>query len=270
MSIVYGGQDAFFAAMQARMAAEEKGQSRSAGDSGDTSSFKSNKLRSAIFDTVSGAMQPDRKYITRYEQLIKTSYEARAREELNISKRKYVTRTDRPTYQGTGWAVGNRPGGLYREFKSEVFVKITKPKNGVMEITFEVVPDFKKTPWGEDLAKNRSPKRVSFKSIRKWMAVKIANGHFVIAKKQIKKIKSNKKSSADLIGKKTKSLLNGIAISIQKTMAKKSKPPVLKDWYRLDKNKRLELNFRKDVDKKGAYYRAQIRKNIIKKINAAK
>jgi hypothetical protein len=52
-------------------------------------------------------------------------------------------------------------------------------------------------------------------------------------------------------------------------MAKQSKPPVLKDWYRLDKNKRLELAFRSDVDRKGAYYRTQIRKNIIKKINAA-
>ena len=124
MSIVYGAPDDFFAAMQARMSAEEKGQNRSESDSGDTSSFKSNKLRSNLFDKVAKVMQPDRKLVSRYEQLIKSSYDVRAKEELTKSKRAYVTRSNRPTYQGVGWALGDKPGGLYREFKSEVFVKI--------------------------------------------------------------------------------------------------------------------------------------------------
>jgi len=267
MSIVYGAPDDFFAALQSRMSAEETGQNRTESDSGDTSSYKSNKLRGSIFDTVAGVMQPDRKLITRYEQLIKSSYEVRAKLELTKSKRAYVTRSNRPTYQGVGWALGDKPGGLYREFKAEVFVKVTKPKNGVVEIVFEVVPDFKKTPWGEGLALDRSPKQVSRNSILGWIWQKQKNGHFRMGAKKMSGIRQN--SGASEIKGKISTLINGIAIAIQKTMAKKSKPPVLKDWYRLDKNKRLELAFRSDVDKKGAYYRAQIRKNIIKKINAA-
>ena len=73
----------------------------------------------------------------------------------------------------------------------------------------------------------------------------------------------NKKVIDENIGK----LILGIAIAIQKTMDKVSKPPVLKDWYKLDKNKRLEMGFRKDVDKKGSYYRTQIRKSIIRNEN---
>ena len=77
-------------------------------------------------------------------------------------------------------------------------------------------------------------------------------------------------SSASDVKGKIASVINGIAIAIQKKMANDSRPPVMKDWYRLDRNKRLELNFRKDVDRKGAYYRTQIRKSIIKNINAQK
>lgn len=267
MSIVYGQPDSFFAAMQARMAAEEKGASRGAGG-GETSSFKSNKLRGSIFDTVAGVMQPDRKYISQYEELIRSSYEKRAKLELNRSKRGYVTRTDRPTYQGVGWALGDKPGGLYREFKSEVFVKLTKPKKGVIEIKFEVVPDFKRTPWGENLAKDRPAKIVTRNSILGWIWQKQKNGHFKLGAKKISGIRQNNTSSE--IKGKISTLINGVAIAIQKSMAKNSKPPVMKDWYRLDRNKRLEMGFRQDVDKKGAYYRTQIRKNIIKKINAAK
>ena len=54
-----------------------------------------------------------------------------------------------------------------------------------------------------------------------------------------------------------------------KSIESNAKPPVIKDWYLIDKNKRLNLSFRRAVDKKGSYYRTQIRKNIIKKINAA-
>ena len=165
--------EALFNAIQKNFEAIEKGNSRSSG--GSTSSFKSNKLRSSLFDTVADAMQPDRKYIEQYEELIRVSYVNRAKKELNISKRGYVTRTDRPTYQGVGWALGNKPGGLYKEFGAEVFVKITKEKKGTMEIKFEVVPDFNKTPWGEGLAEDRSPKQVSRKAILGWIWQKQKN-----------------------------------------------------------------------------------------------
>jgi hypothetical protein len=265
MSIVYGQQDSFFAAMQARMAAEEKGAARGAGG-GKTSSFKSNKLRSALFDRVALVMQPDRKYISQYENLIRTSYEKRAKLELNRSKRGYVTRTDRPTYQGVGWALGDKPGGLYREFKSEVFVRVIKPKKGTLEIKFEVVPDFKRTPWGENLAEDRPAKTVTRNSILGWIWQKQKNGTFKLGAKKVSGIRQNSTSSE--IKGKISTLINGVAIAIQKSMAKNSKPPVMKDWYRLDRNKRLEMGFKQDVKKRGAYYRTQIRKNIIKKINA--
>ena len=255
--------DAFFASIQARMADEEKGTTQRGGD---TSSFKSNKLRSSLFDTVANVMQPDRKYLDRYKELIRSSYIARAKEELNISKRGYVTRTDRPTYQGVGWALGNKPGGLYKEFSAEVYIDIVKVKKGTLEIKFETVADFEKTPWGKGLAEDRSPETVSRNHILGWIWQKQKNGHFKIGAKKISSIRQNNNSSE--IKGKVASVINGIAIAIQKKMANDSRPPVLKDWYRLDRNKRLELNFRKDVDKKGAYYRTQIRKSIIRNINA--
>jgi|SaaInlV_120m_DNA_3_1039746.scaffolds.fasta_scaffold03980_2 hypothetical protein len=258
--------EALFEAIQANFEAEEKAAAGSSG--GSTSSFKSNKLRSSIFDTVAGAMQPDRRQVARYEELIRISYINNAKKELNRSKRGYVTRTNRPTYQGVGWALGNKPGGLYKEFGADVFVNITKPKKGTMDITYEVQPDFKRVPWGEGLAEDRSPSIVSRNHILGWIWQKQKNGHFKIGSKKMSNIRQNS-SSSDIKGK-IASVINGIAIAIQKKMANDSRPPVMKDWYRLDRNKRLELNFRKDVDRKGAYYRTQIRKSIIKNINAQK
>jgi hypothetical protein len=268
MSIVYGQQDSFFAAMQARMADEEKGQNRSASDSNEGSSFKSNKLRGVIFDRVAGVMQPDRKHIDRYKELLKSSYIASAKAELNTSRRKTITRTNRPTYQGVGWAEGNRKGGLYREFGADVYLNILKGKKGTIEINYEIVPDFSKAPWGKDLAEDRHPKKVSLKSIYKWVNRKISNGHFRITKNEIGKIKNAKGATSSSISKKKSSLITGVSIAIMKSIEKNPKPPVIKDWYLIDKNKRLNLSFRKAVDKKGSYYRTQIRKNIIKKINA--
>ena len=265
---LYG--DALFAAIQANFAAIEKGKSTSSEDSAN-SSFKSNKLRGAIFDTVAKAMQPDRKYIHQYEELLRSSYVARAKKELLTESKKsvrgYRTRIDRPTYTGAGWARGNSRGGLYHHFNADVIVKINKQKKGVMEIKYEVRPNFKDTPWGEGLSKDRSPKVVPLSSIMGWIAQKIKNKTFVIGKKKIKGIRKEGRSKKG-VDKSIDKLLYGIAIAIQKTMAKVSKPPVLKDWYQLDKNKRLEIGFRKDVDKKGSYYRTQIRRSIIRNINA--
>jgi hypothetical protein len=263
-NIVYGQQDAFFAAMQARMSAEEKG-----GGSDETSSFKSNKLRSAIFDTVAGVMQPDRKHLDRYKDLLRDSYIASAKAELNISKRKTITRTNRPTYQGVGWAEGNRKGGLYKEFGADVYIKIIKSKKGTIEISYDIVPDFSKAPWGKDLAEDRSPKKVSLKAIYKWVNRKISNGHFKMTKSKFGKISKGSEATSSSIKKKKSSLIVGISIAIRKSIERDTKPPVIKDWYLIDKNKRLNLSFRRAVDKKGSYYRTQIRKNIIKKINAA-
>ena len=258
--------DALFKSIQARFEDSEKRSSGAISRGGNASSFKSNKLRSSLFDTVSGAMQPEQKYVDRYRDLIKSSYIANARKELDISKRGYVTRTDRPTYQGVGWALGNKPGGLYKEFDADVFIDIVKPKSGTLEIKFETVANFDKTPWGEGLAKSRNPEIVSRNNILGWIWQKQKRGYFRIGAKKMSNIRQNNSSSN--IKSKIASTINGIAIAIQRKMAKSPRPPVLKDWYRLDKNKRLELNFRKDVDKKGAYYRTQIRRSIIRKINA--
>ena len=269
MSIVYGQQDSFFAAMQARMAAEEKEGDRSTSDRIEGSSFKSNKLRSAIFDTASGVMEPDRKHLDRYKELLRSSYIASAKAELNISRRKTITRTNRPTYQGVGWAEGNRKGGLYKEFGADVYLKIIKSKKGTIEISYEIVPDFSKAPWGKDLAEDRSPKKVSLKAIYKWVNRKISNGHFKMTKNEFGKIKNAEGATSSSIAKKKSSLIVGISIAIRKSIERNAKPPVIKDWYLVDENKRLNLSFRRAIDKKGAYYRTQIRKNIIKKINEA-
>tara|TARA_R110000772_G_scaffold7729_1_gene26042 strand:- start:10577 stop:11431 length:855 start_codon:yes stop_codon:yes gene_type:complete len=257
-----------FAAIEKAKAAAAAGNSE---DSSANSSFNSNKLRGSIFDTVAKGMQPDKKYIEQYKELLRSAYVARAKKELKIEAKKsvraYRTRTDRPTYTGAGWARGDSKGGLYRHFNAEVIVKIKKQKKGTMEIKYEVRPDFKDTPWGVGLAKDRSPQVVEIKSIMGWIGQKMKNKTFVIGKKQVKGIKrggGKPEDKEEKIGK----LILGIAIAIQKTMAKVSKPPVLKDWYMLDKNKRLSIGFRKDVDKKGAYYRTQIRRSIIRNINA--
>jgi len=269
---LYG--DALFAAIQANFAAIEKGKSTGSVDNNDSSgdsSFKSNKLRGAIFDTVSKAMQPDKKYIEQYKELLRSAYVARAKKELEIESKKsvrtYRTRTDRPTYTGKGWARGNSRGGLYKHFNSDVVVKIKKEKKGVMEIKYEVRPDFRDTPWGAKLAEDRSPEVVGIKSIMGWIGQKMKNKTFVIGKSKVKSIKRGSKSPKNKkkdIGK----LILGIAIAIQRSMDKVTKPPVLKDWYKLDKNKRLSIGFKQDVAKKGSYYRTQIRRSIIRNINA--
>lgn len=268
------GVSSDFKAMQAGFDAVEREKAGASTGKSETSSanssFRSNKLRGAIFDTVADVMQPERKYIDQYRDLLRDGYLASARAELNTARRRTITRTNRPTYKGVGWAEGNRKGGLYREFDADVFVKIVKSKKGTLEINYEVEPDFSKAEWGKGLAEESSPKRVPFKSIYKWVRRKISNGHFKIAEKELKKIKNADGATAKSISKKKESMITGVSIAIMKSIRKTSKPPVIKDWYRIDKNKRLNMSFRKYVDKKGAYYRSQIRKSIIRNINAQK
>lgn len=266
----FADMQAGFDAIEREKAGVSTGKSET---SSANSSFRSNKLRGVIFDTVANAMQPEKKYIAQYEELIRSSYVKRAKHELEMeakkSSRGYVTRTNRPTYTGRGWARGASKGGLYHHFNADVNVKITKLKKGTMEIKFEVRPNFDLTPWGVGLAEERSPESVQLRSISGWIKQKIKNGTFRITKQKIKGIRKAGREK-DKINKSIDKLTLGVAIAIQKTIAKSSKPPVLKDWYKLDKNKRLELGFRQDVDKKGAYYRSQIRKSIIRNINAQK
>lgn len=227
------------------------------------SSFTSNKLRGGIFKSNFNNLYPDKVYVDNYKSFLNKSYIESVKLELGGRARKGLG----SRFYGVGVASGN----LRKNMNALTLASVKQYSNkGEMEIRYSVEPKFGRSPWGESLAYDRPALNVSVKNIMGWMSAKIAKGTFVLRSSNSRKSKSSAKDSLKNKDKGFKQKLMGVAIAISKSMEKSPKPPVLKDWYVIDRNKRLEMRFNLLTKKKGSYYRTQIRKSIIRNINRNK
>lgn len=226
---------------------------------------RSNKIRSRLFKKHSKALEPDIKYVTKYREFLNEQYIIQLKRELNASERQYVSRSNRPTYSGIGFASGN----LRKNIKAITRVSIGRGKPGSITIDYAVSPEFTHAVYGYSLAEKRTAKEVTVVPIMKWIYQKIDNGTFRIGKKDRDSFEpksKNERNRKKETKKNTAKQVQGIAYAIATSLSKKSRPPVLKDWYKMDKNKRLNIRFKKAISKKGSYLRTQIKRSVIRNI----
>jgi len=223
-----------------------------------------NKIRDKIFKKTSLAINPDRKEVRRYEKFLGDQYEIVLKKELDRTRRKSIKGT-RGSYSGVGYATGN----LKKRLKAGSIVKIKKSlKKGVLEIGFQIKVDFSDVNYGASLAEDRKPKVVAYRNILAWVYQKISNGTFKVGSAGRSKIKQGATlKTLDAANKTIDKQIAGIAVAIMTNIEKNARPPVIKDWYKFNKNKRLRIQFKRATKRKGAYYRTRIKKSIIKNIN---
>lgn len=200
----------------------------------------------------------DRKFITRYQKMLREQYVIALQMQLKGNTRGTINGA-RTRYAKIGYATGR----LYKGIKAKAVVTVKhEPKKGRYNIYYKIDHDYSHVvgengyAYGDSLRDVRPPKKktVNWEVILKWMKTK---GSMFKALNE-----SNTDSNAKDKKKKEKSVAFAIAIKL----SRETNPPVLKDWSVWDKNKKLRSDFKRLTKYKGIHHRKQIRKSIMRNI----
>lgn len=240
--------------------------------------FGANFIRGKILASIHRVAKPDASVVNKYRQFLQRTYVQILKQQIPADKKRrsfgstfsdYTTSTGsiikggtRNQSRKTDSSIGYASGQLKNSIKALVTIasNINTYKTdavsgkGRYDIEFYIKPkyDFH----GEYIAKGRRAGWIPIEKIITWLNTR----------KSLKIYIPNEKEST-LKNVNREKLIKNIAYAIAKTAKKNAKPPVIKDWYDMNKDEVMYNKFMDAVKTKGSYYRTLIRKNIIDKIS---
>lgn len=227
--------------------------------------FGSNYIRKKVKNDTVNRLRVDSNIIDKYEKFLISHYVAAIQRQIPPKRGtrvslgySVISDTDfksqnRLTRQKEGYATGNLVDTV--KATSKVTIHLDKTK-GRYEINYYLTPNF--NFYGEYIASGRKAGWIPVDVLVKWIDTKINAGVMTLRQPR------GRNGKKDIPEEKLKV---SVAYMIAKAARNSAKPPVVSQWYNMNRNQSLKDDFNKSIKSSASYYRGLIRENVINKMN---